>query len=124
MNIRIKTEQRCGQDFWLSEVSFLVASEADPTDYLYSALDEWHGYTTTGEIFKGTDYRAKAEELRQRWKIADDHRKKLIAENAELREANRKLEKTASLATKAYEVKAKELYIANSHHLGQDRGES
>jgi hypothetical protein len=63
MEIRIRTEQQDGKDLWLSEVSFIVASSADPSDYIYTALDEWHGYTTTGEIFKGVDYRSKCEEL-------------------------------------------------------------
>lgn len=63
MEIRIRTEQQDGKDFWLTEVSFIVASSADPSDYIYNALEEWHGYTTTGEIFKGVDYRDKCEKL-------------------------------------------------------------
>ena len=55
MTMRIKAHECEKTKIWMTQVSYLVASDADPTPWLLDTLDEWHKYTIRGEIFEGPE---------------------------------------------------------------------
>jgi len=64
MNIRIKASEVEGNGLWLTQVTYLVASNQDPTSWLVDSMDEWQDYTITGEIFEGPDLIKRIEDLK------------------------------------------------------------
>ena len=110
---------------WLTHVSYLVASDADPTDWLIDTMDEWHRYTINGAIFQGPDFKkledwqTELDAMRDRWAKLGDDNLELVAQNYSLKVENERLEWELSETFKNARTRIQEL-VDQINKLNED----